>query len=327
MKYAPIIAGILLGGLFVMSAVVVLFSLVQAPPPPEGTAAAMFFGAFGPTGYLTFVKVLELLGGVLVAIPKTRNLGLLVLEPDHREHPRLSRVRHERRRAVQPDADRDRRARALPPVGGTACVCRLGYAVARPREIFTSPQIEHRMRTNTIPRLAAALLFAGTLLAAEPPAMPKPVAEHDWLKQFAGEWETETEIFMEPGKPPMKARGTESARMLGGFWVMGEHKGEFMGTPFTGVMTVGFDPGKKKYVGTWVDSNTSALWQYVGTVDASGKVLTLETEGFCPMEQQVCQFKDVIEFKSSDHRVLTSTKLGKDGKWTPVMTLNAHRKK
>src|SRR5687768_2837120 len=81
MKYAPAVAGILLGLLFIMSAVVVLFNLVQAPPPPEGTPAAMFMAAFGPTGYLTFVKVLELLGGILVAIPRTRNLGLLVLGP------------------------------------------------------------------------------------------------------------------------------------------------------------------------------------------------------------------------------------------------------
>ena len=31
--------------------------------------------AFGPTGYMTFIKVLELLGGILVAIPRTRRLG------------------------------------------------------------------------------------------------------------------------------------------------------------------------------------------------------------------------------------------------------------
>jgi uncharacterized membrane protein YphA (DoxX/SURF4 family) len=80
-KYPPIVAGIILGLLFVMSSVVVLFNLVKAPPPPEGSPAAMFFGAFGPTGYLTFVKVFELLGGILVAIPKTRNFGLLVLGP------------------------------------------------------------------------------------------------------------------------------------------------------------------------------------------------------------------------------------------------------
>jgi putative oxidoreductase len=81
MKYLPCIAGGLLGALFIMSGVVVLFNLVDAPPPPEGTAAAHFMAAFAPTGYLTFVKVLEVLGAVLVAIPKTRNFGLLVLGP------------------------------------------------------------------------------------------------------------------------------------------------------------------------------------------------------------------------------------------------------
>lgn len=80
-KWPPIIVSILLGLLFVMSAVMVLFNLVKAPPPPEGSPAAMFFGAFGPTGYLTFVKVLELVGGLLLMIPRLRNVGLLVLGP------------------------------------------------------------------------------------------------------------------------------------------------------------------------------------------------------------------------------------------------------
>ncbi len=82
MKYVPTIAGAILGLLFVMASVVVLFGLGEKPPAPaEGTPVAHFMAAFGPTGYMTFVKVLELLGGILVAIPCTRNWGLLVLGP------------------------------------------------------------------------------------------------------------------------------------------------------------------------------------------------------------------------------------------------------
>jgi len=81
MKHLPVVAGIILGLLFVMSSVVVLFHLVKMPPPPEGTPAAMFMAAFVPTGYMTFVKVCELIGGILVAIPRTRNFGLLILGP------------------------------------------------------------------------------------------------------------------------------------------------------------------------------------------------------------------------------------------------------
>ena len=37
--------------------------------------------ALYPTGYLAFVKIFEIIGGFLVAIPKTRVFGLLVLGP------------------------------------------------------------------------------------------------------------------------------------------------------------------------------------------------------------------------------------------------------
>lgn len=182
-------------------------------------------------------------------------------------------------------------------------------------------------RLHSIVALTVSAFLLGSAFAAEPPAMPQPTKEHEWLKKFAGEWDTATEIYMEEGKPPMRATGKETAKMIGGFWVIGENKGEMMGQAFTGVITVGYDPEKKKYIGTWVDSNTSMLWQYTGSVDETGKILTLESKGFCPMEGQVCQFKDVIEFKSDDERVMTSTRLGKDGKWTKMMTMTSTRKK
>lgn len=80
-KWAPIIAGILLGLLFIMSAATVLFKLMPIPKIPKDTPAGQFMAAFGPTGYMTFIKVLELTGGILVAIPKSRNIGLLILGP------------------------------------------------------------------------------------------------------------------------------------------------------------------------------------------------------------------------------------------------------
>jgi hypothetical protein len=81
MKIASNIAGGLLGFIFIAFSLMVLLNLVHPPPPPEGSAAAMFMGAFVPTGYFTLVKILELTGGCLVAIPRTRNFGLLILGP------------------------------------------------------------------------------------------------------------------------------------------------------------------------------------------------------------------------------------------------------
>ena len=81
MKYAPLIASILLGGLFIMSSSVFLFGMAPTPELPKDTPIAHFMSAVGPTGFMTFVKIIELLGGILLIIPKTRNLGLLCLGP------------------------------------------------------------------------------------------------------------------------------------------------------------------------------------------------------------------------------------------------------
>ena len=81
MRIVVLVAGALLGLVFVASGLVVLLNVVTPPPPPEGTPAAHFMAAFAPTGYMTFVKALEVIGGLLVAIPRTRRVGLLVLGP------------------------------------------------------------------------------------------------------------------------------------------------------------------------------------------------------------------------------------------------------
>ncbi len=80
-KHLPTVAGILLGLLFLMASLAVLLKLAPVPKFPEGTPIALFMGAFAPTGYMTFVKIFELAGGILVMIPRTRNFGLLVLGP------------------------------------------------------------------------------------------------------------------------------------------------------------------------------------------------------------------------------------------------------
>ena len=80
-KCLPIAAGIVLGLLFIMASAMFFLKLGPEPKFPEGSPIAMFMGAFGPTGYMHFVKVFELTGGILVMIPRLRNLGLLLLGP------------------------------------------------------------------------------------------------------------------------------------------------------------------------------------------------------------------------------------------------------
>ena len=82
MKHIPNILGGLLGLAFVAFSLMFFFNMIpDQPAPPDGTPPAMFMGAMMPSGYMHFVKACEFLGGILVAIPLTRNFGLLLLGP------------------------------------------------------------------------------------------------------------------------------------------------------------------------------------------------------------------------------------------------------
>ena len=81
MKYVALIAGILLGLLFLVVSVPVLLHMKMPEPTGMPDLAIKFNEVFAASGWLMAVKVCECLGGLLVLFPRTRNLGLLVLVP------------------------------------------------------------------------------------------------------------------------------------------------------------------------------------------------------------------------------------------------------
>jgi hypothetical protein len=156
----------------------------------------------------------------------------------------------------------------------------------------------------------------------------EPQNEHRWLEQLVGEWETEMEASMESGQPPSKYTGTESVRSLT-TWVVCEGRGEMPGGgTATTIMTLGYDPARKRFVGTFIGSMMTNLWVYDGELDAAGKVLTLGAEGPSFADpNKTAKYKDSIEIRSDDHRTLSSAVLGDDGKWHHFMTAHYRRKK
>ena len=70
------------------------------------------------------------------------------------------------------------------------------------------------------------------------------------------------------------------------------------------------------------------MWKYEGTVDETGKILTLEAKGpnFLLAGKQT-NFRDVYEFKTKNHMLMSSMMQTEDGKWTTFMTGTFRRKK
>ena len=158
--------------------------------------------------------------------------------------------------------------------------------------------------------------------------IPEPQQEHKWLQRLVGEWSYEHECSMGPDQPPMKATGTESVRSLGGLWTVGEGQGKMPdGDPHTTIMTLGYDPQAKRFVGTFIASMMTHLWIYNGTLDTAGKVLTLDTEGpDFSGGPDLIPYQDIIEFVDENHRMLSSQLRGPDGKWNTFMTAHYYRK-
>lgn len=156
----------------------------------------------------------------------------------------------------------------------------------------------------------------------------EPQTEHKLLDGFIGEWVSETEYSMEPNQPPSTIKGTEVVRSLGGVWIVVEGDSEMPdGNAGKTIMTLGYNPQSQCYVGTFIGSMMTHLWLYSGSLDAAGKVLTLDTEGPNFNESAMAKYQDIIEFVSADHRIMTSQILGDDGNWLQFMTSHYHRQK
>lgn len=136
---------------------------------------------------------------------------------------------------------------------------------------------------------------------------------------MVGDWAAEGEATMEAGK---RWKSVETVRSLGGVWVVAEGRGEMPdGGASTTIMTLGYDPQKKRFVGTFVGSMMSNLWVYEGALDSAEKVLTLNTEGpNFSVPGKSAKYRDVIELLSDDERTLSSFMESANGEWQKVMS-------
>ena len=173
------------------------------------------------------------------------------------------------------------------------------------------------MRTKLL-ALACCVLASSALSRADEPQPPKPGPEHDKLKAFVGDWDAVVTF----GGMEMKGSATYKLG-LGGFWLTEEFKGE--GGMFEGRGTTGYDPIKKKYVSTWIDSESPSMMVMEGDFDKDGKTYTEIGEG-PGMDGKPQKMKSVVEFKDKDNVVFTMYTTG-GGKDQEILKVTYKRKK
>jgi len=156
------------------------------------------------------------------------------------------------------------------------------------------------------------------------PQMPQPGPEVLFLKKDAGTWDASVEMT-DPSGQKTTAKGTETVSMIG-FWQVARFRGQMMGQPFEGLGSVTYDPTKKKYVGTWIDSMTPGYATVEAELSADGKTMTGTMEG-PDMSGKIVKSRETTEWRSDGTRVFTMYGPGDAaGKQAPVMTITYHRR-
>ena len=154
----------------------------------------------------------------------------------------------------------------------------------------------------------------------------KPTKEHEWLRGLTGEWIVEGKAV--PDVAEYRSSGTETGATWGDFWVVLDGEMRVAGSSETARsrFTLGYDPDRGVFVGSFTSTHMPSLWVYEGSLDDDGKALRLKCRG-PRMDGQPGEtdYVDTFEIVSGDHRRLRSTVRGDDGQWSEFMVAEYRR--
>ena len=158
--------------------------------------------------------------------------------------------------------------------------------------------------------------------------MSTPGAPHEGLAKSVGTWDAKVKMWMDPAAPPEESTGTSvNTMILGGRWLEQRYTGSMMGQPFEGVGYTGYDNYKKEYVGTWMDTSSTAPMMTTGQMAADGKSATFTGTMDDFMTGKACQMKEVLTFTDADHQTFEMWASGPDGQMYKNMEINYTRRK
>lgn len=151
---------------------------------------------------------------------------------------------------------------------------------------------------------------------------------HEFLKNFEGEWDVTTTAWMEPGAEPSVTQNSAKAKMiLDGRFLMVSFKGTMFGQPFEGIQIVGYDNLQKKFVSFWIDSSSTGFYLTKGTRDEEKNVITEMGLWPDPMSREDMKVRTTTTLISKDEYVYEMHMMLPDGSEFKSMENRSTRKK
>ena len=129
--------------------------------------------------------------------------------------------------------------------------------------------------------------------------------QHQMLAKSDGTWNAETTMWMAPDAPPTTSKATSVNKMiLGGRYQQSTFKGDFMGQPFEGVSTTGYDNTKKVYTSHWMDNMGTTPMEMEGTWDEATKSINFKGTMLCGANGKEMQMREVYKIIDDNTHVM-----------------------
>lgn len=158
-------------------------------------------------------------------------------------------------------------------------------------------------------------------------AYATPGDVHKTMSGMVGTWDTVIKNYADPSTPT-ETKGTSTfTSILDGRYIQENAEGNFMGMPFHGMGTFGYDNAMKKYVGTWVDNMGTGIMMNSGTSDDGGKTVNWSGKATDPMTGTEQSYRSVMHMMSNDQYHFEMYGPGMGGKEMKMMEITYNRRK
>jgi hypothetical protein len=137
--------------------------------------------------------------------------------------------------------------------------------------------------------------------------MGAPGAEHELLGPFVGTFRAEVKLWMGPGEPQVSTGVMTNTLELGGKFLLQSYQGDPGEGPFpdfAGRGFWGYNKVDSLWEGVWIDTASTVMQTERGTVDAAGRVWTMEGRMTNPQDGSSLTKRSVITLVDDDHHTL-----------------------
>jgi hypothetical protein len=151
---------------------------------------------------------------------------------------------------------------------------------------------------------------------------------HKMLAKWNGTWNSDITMWMQPGAPEQKNKGTMVNKMImNGLYQQSSFSGNMMGMPFNGMSTTAYDIHRKEFVSTWIDNMGSGIMVLKGPWDEATKTMNLKGRMTDPGTTAEVDVRETFKIIDDNTQEMEMFVMMPDGKEFKTMNIKYARKK